>query len=196
MGGPFLWIVAALGTYLAWDQLAPREIVIERGPQSEALVLSLANKWGPVFGCPVSTIMTICAIESSFHPGTVNLSTRALAVGGAWGLMQTTLDTCKSHVASLKSHPSSEVQRVLRLWDGTGESVARNPELSVMFGAYQLGKLTKEFKTLPLVAAGYHQGAGKVRTMLAANQPIPAELPPKGKEYVAMAEKAAPRFAT
>lgn len=181
------WAGAAALVGVAAYYKGPKMVmIIKGGRQQYALLLTLANKWGPIFGAPASTIMTISKIESDWRPNLKNTNERAMVRGGAWGAMQQTLETAKGHATALKNHSNSLVRATLARWDGTGPGLL-NPDINVMFGAYQLGKLTKEFKEFGLVAAAYHQGAAKVRSMLAAKKPIPAELPPFGKQYVTKA---------
>jgi len=161
---------------------------IKSGSQQKGLVVALASKWGPIFGAPLGTIVTISYIESRWRPGSKNTNERAMLRGGAWGLMQQTLDTAKGHAKALASHSNALVKETLKKWDGTGPGLL-NPDVNVMFGAYQLGKLTSEFKEFGLVAGAYHQGAAKIRSMLKERKSIPAELPPFGKQYVTEALK-------
>jgi soluble lytic murein transglycosylase-like protein len=193
---PWLWLgggalVAGYVYYETPEGGAAIERLMTMGyketPKS-ALARQLAQKWGPVFGAPVDVLMVLAKIESGFRPGLTNLSPRALARGGAWGLVQQTLETAKGHAVALVKHSNTQVRTTLATkWHGNGSDLL-DPDLNMMMAAYQVGKLAKEFGAdLPLIAAGYHQGAGKVRAMQKAKKPIPAELPPKGKQYVSMA---------
>ncbi len=161
-----------------------------RGPKQRSLIEGLAQKWGPMFGTPVSTIMTICKIESDYRLDCVNWDPRAIPLGGAWGPLQMTRKTADDWAGRLEASPNASVRSVAGRWDGRGATLVADPELAVMLSTAFLGKLTREFGTFTRVAAAYHQGAGKVRSMIAAGEAIPQELPPKGKIYVAMALKA------
>lgn len=164
------------------------------GPRQQGLALALAQKWGPIFGAPVPLIMTICDIESSFRPGVSNTNDRAMKLGGAWGLMAMTLSTAKSVAARLRSHANPMVVATLAKWDGTGPGLL-NPDVNVMFGAHELGRDFAEFRSPYLAAGAYHQGRGKIRELLKANKPIPASLPPFGRQYVTSALEKYPRYA-
>jgi hypothetical protein len=156
--------------------------------------LAVANKWGPVFGCPVQTLMIIGAIESGYRQGCSEVSPRAMARGGAFGMWQQTLNTARGHARELAGYPDPDVQTTLRKWRGIGSDLY-DPDLCGMFAARQLGQLTAEFgDDIALVAGGYHQGAGKIRSMLAAGRAIPAELPPHGKTYVTRALETAQKI--
>ena len=159
-----------------------------------AAALAVANKWGPVFGCPVETLMVIGAIESGYRAGCSEVSPRAMARGGAFGMWQQTLNTARGIARELAGYPDPHVQETLQKWRGVGSDLF-DPDLCGMFAARQLGQLTAEFGAdLALVAGGYHQGAGKIRSMVAAGRAIPAELPPHGKTYVTRALEAAQRI--
>ncbi len=158
-----------------------------KGSGDPDLALAVATKWGPVFGCPTKTLMTIAAIESGYRPGCAELSPRAMARGGAFGMWQQTANTAAGHARALASSPNPDVQATLRKWTGIGSDLF-DPDLCGMFAARQLGQATAEFgDDIAKVAGSYHQGSGKIRSMLAAGKAIPAELPPHGKTYVTRA---------
>lgn len=159
-----------------------------------ATALAVANKWGPEFGCPVNTMMVIGAIESGYRPGCSEVSPRAMSRGGAYGMWQQTLNTARGHGRELAGYPDPDVQATLRKWHGVGSDLY-DPDLCGLFAARQLGQLTREFgNNIALVAGGYHQGAGKIRSMLAAGKAIPSELPPHGKTYVTRALETAQKI--
>lgn len=163
----------------------------DKSPSAPAQALAIAQKWGPMFGCPVNTMMIIGAIESGYRPAAGNFSPQGMTRGGAFGMWQQTLYTAHDNAAALARSPDPDVQATLRKWTGKGPDLF-DPDLCGMFAAYQLGKLTAEFgDDIKLVAGGYHQGAGKIRQMLAQGRPIPDELPPHGKTYVTRALAAA-----
>jgi soluble lytic murein transglycosylase len=158
------------------------------GPKVQGLIAALASKWGGVFGVPPIMIIVIASIESNFRAGAHNSSN--VAVGGAWGCMQVNLVTAQGIAKALAASTSPLVKATLAKWNGTGASLL-TADVGVMFGTYYLAKLVKEFgNNLALVAAAYHGGPGLVRKMQAAKTPIPEGLPPKGKEYVARAQRA------
>ena len=159
---------------------------LTNGPQAYAAILALAEKWGPVFNIPPAFILAIAKTESDYRPGARNTSPSALQRGGAWGAMQVTLNTALDNAPRLAKLGNQAVAATLSAWDHTGPGLLV-PDVGVLFGSYQLGKLTGEFHDFPLVAAGYHQGAQKVRDMVKAGRAIPDELPPKGKAYVTKA---------
>jgi soluble lytic murein transglycosylase-like protein len=163
-----------------------------------ALARTLATKWGGIWGVPAGIALTIMKIESSFRPGLSNTNERAMKLGGAWGLMAMTLTTAKGlapqiqAAAGATTNPASRAHILAAVgrFNGTGVSLL-DADTNACFGCFFLAKLYREFKTLDLVAAAYHQGAGKVREMQKAKRAIPEQLPPFGKEYVARARAAA-----
>jgi len=163
-----------------------------KGPKKPAEIRKWAEKWGPIFGCPVATVMTIAQIESGYRPDCVNWDVRAIPLGGAWGPLQMTANTAGDWARKLGASSNATVRAVAGRWKGKGEgeTLTRDLELAVMLSTAFLGALTREFGTFTRVAAAYHQGAGKIRAMIRDGEAIPAELPPKGKLYVAMALRA------
>jgi len=102
-------------------------------------------------------------------------------------MWQQTRNTAAGHAAALASSADPDVQATLRKWTGVGPDLF-DTDLCGMFAARQLGQLTAEFgDDIARVAGGYHQGAGKIRSMIAAGEAIPADLPPHGKTYVTRA---------
>jgi soluble lytic murein transglycosylase-like protein len=159
--------------------------------QRYQLVRSLAAKWGAIWGIDPRWILAIACIESSYHPTRVCRNPRAARVGYAWGLLQITGDTVKTLVRRLRDEMTarqraiSDVTPVLARWNAGNPASLLDPELNVMLGSYYLAKLAAEFGAeLAPVAAGYHQGPGKVRDMRRAKLPIPDALPPNGRSYV------------
>ena len=156
------------------------------GPDAST-ALAVSTKWGPRFGCPVRTMMIVGAIESGYRSGCSELSPRAMSRGGAFGMWQQTKNTAVGNVAALASSRDPDVQTTLRKWTGYGPDLF-DPDLCGLLAAYQLGRLTREFgDDIAKVAGAYHQGASKIRSMIAAGRAIPAELPPHGKTYVTRA---------
>lgn len=183
--------LGTVGAVLLWDQVVQSELPEYgcSGARNQALTQELAMKWGAVFSAPTRILMVLARIESGFRPNCYNLNPRAIARGGAWGLVQQTLDTAKGHARNLASHWSPDVQQTLARFDGTGKSLL-DPDLNMMFAAYHVGGLVDEFgEDLRLIAGAYHQGAGKIRQMLRDRKSIPEELPPNGKKYVTAALK-------
>jgi hypothetical protein len=196
---PDFFEMAAAGAFLGlvgWAvadgfDYAPRPTAYLKGGCNTAAdpdgALAIATKWGPHFGCPVKTLMIIGAIESGYRAGCAELSPRAMARGGAFGMWQQTANTAAGHARALASSPDADVQATLRKWTGIGTDLY-DPDLCGMFAARQLGQATAEFgDDIAKVAGAYHQGTGKIRKMVAAAQAIPAELPPHGKTYVTRA---------
>lgn len=180
---------AILLTYQALDVAHPTADLKPgcRGPSNPMYARIIAEKWAGLFKCPVETMMVIAKIESGFRPECANFNMRALSRGGAFGMWQQTLKTAKGHAAQLASHPSADVQATLRKWTGDGRCLI-DADLCGLFAAKHLGELTAMFKgDLAAVAGAYHQGAGKVRQVLAQGGTLPASLPPKGKYYVTRA---------
>jgi soluble lytic murein transglycosylase-like protein len=166
-----------------------------------ALAQKLAQKWAGLFGVDPVAVLSIAGVESDFNPNTENHNDRAEPKGGAWGMMQILPGTAHDLVTLLKAgrgvqHLTAGPARhngqlavvgVLQRYDQTNARSLLDPELNVMLGAYYVARLAREFGDFKLVAAAYHQGPGKVRQMVKAGQAIPDNLPPFGKEYVALA---------
>lgn len=190
------YAVAIGGAAVAWWLL--RDDVVLPGCRSapnEALARAYAEKWGPVFGAPVSSLMTLARIESGFRADCAELSARALARGGAYGLVQQTLATAKGHAAKLAGSGNADVQRTLAAkWHGSARDLL-DPDLNMMLAAYHVGVLTDRYGDFKLVAAAYHQGTGKVDQMIRDGKAIPSQLPPKGKAYVTRALDVHERYA-
>lgn len=187
-----LWgSLGTIGIVFLWDQIAESQLPESRcsGPREPDLTRQLAVKWGSVFGAPVSVLMVLARIESGWRPNCVNVTPRAILRGGAWGLVQQTLNTAIGHVAALKKSAHPTVIATLKKWNGTGKCLL-DPDLNMMLAARQVGALAGEFgDSISLIAAGYHQGASKVRQMLRDGKAIPEQLPPNGKIYVTSALK-------
>lgn len=193
------WAAAGLAMagalLLAWrNPDVVRKLTSRAAPE---LARALAEKWGRIWGVPSGFVLTIMKIESAFRPGVSNTNERAMKLGGAWGLMAMTLTTARGLVPQVQQAAAGKdqitkthVAAALSHWNNSGQSLL-DPELNTCLGAFFLAKLYREFKTLRLVAAAYHQGAGKVRQLQATSKAIPAALPPLGREYVARAEAAA-----
>lgn len=156
-------------------------------PAQRAQLEAKARKWGPIFGVDPAWIMAIAKIESGWRPDTVNYSLRSIPLGGAWGPLQMTKVTADDWAGRLARDKNPEVRAAAARWRGRGVALTKDLDLAVLLSTAFLGRLVREFKTFTNVAAAYHQGAGRIRKMLAARQAIPAELPPKGKLYVSMA---------
>jgi hypothetical protein len=172
---------------------------IPTGPVPK-LVEALAEKWGKIWGVPKSFIQTIASIESSFVPAKSNTSERAIKLGGAWGLMQVTYASAQDLVRQAKASPQAkewtEIKRILRKkWHDDGPDLL-DPELNVMLGSYFLSRLFREFRDIDKVAAGYHAGAGGVRSALReGGDKWKRLLGPYSRTYISMAETAFPKFA-
>lgn len=170
----------------------------EKTPYYPETAKALSEKWGAVFKVPQGEIMTIIDVESRFDPTEVNDSSRALRQGGAWGFMQVTGDTGAYLVGLLGKSAymrAKSVPRTLAKFDPNDLRSLLDPDLNVMLGTYYLSLMRKEFgSSFRLVAAAYHQGAGKVKYMIARGQAIPEMLPPYGQEYVAKAEAVRRRY--
>jgi Transglycosylase SLT domain len=165
-----------------------------KGASDPELAQAVAEKWGPRFGCPVRTLLIIGAIESGYRPACSNISPQGMTLGGAWGMFQQMRNVAAGHARALASSPDPDVQTTLRKWTGAGPDLF-DPDLCGLFAARQLGQATAEFgDDIARVAGAYHQGAGKIRSMIAQGRPIPAELPPHGKTYVTRALQVAEKI--
>jgi hypothetical protein len=155
---PDLYEIGALGAFLGlvgWAladgiDFAPHPTAALKGgggcvgASDPSTALDVANKWGPPFGCPVRTLLVIASIESGYRAQCSELSPRAMARGGAFGMWQQTRNTAAGHARALASSPDPDVQATLRKWTGRGPDLF-DPDLCGMFAARQLGQATAEF---------------------------------------------------
>ena len=159
--------------------------------------LNVASKWGPIFGAPPASIMSIVTIESDHNPSKVNMA--RLEKGGAWGLGQQMLDEAGDKVSRIKhayGKDYPEVKETAKKWKGSSNDLL-DPDLNLMITSWQLGKLHQEFGSFPIVAAAYHQGAGAVRQRLAHGKPpVSPKQQPLGVSYVKQAMNAMYRYQT
>lgn len=185
-----------------YDEAVAGKVVKEKIPTVPVpkLVEALASKWGKIWGVPKSFIQTIASVESSNVPAKTNMSDRAIKLGGAWGLMMVTYASGRDLARQAKASPQAkewtEIKRVLKeKWHDDGANLL-DPELNVMLGSYFLSRLFKEFKDIDKVAAGYHAGAGGVRSAIRKGGPNWQHyLGPYSRTYISMAEAAYPKFA-
>jgi soluble lytic murein transglycosylase-like protein len=175
-GGPLGWLLgigAGVGVILwASDAFSgvPKGVTV-KGSKQQALIATIANKWGPILGVPPDFIMAIAKVESGFYPNATNLTGGDLKRGGAWGAMQVTLQTAQSIARNLSASSNPQVQAAMLRWTGKGPELL-DPELGILFGSSLLSSLIKIFgRDLALVAAAYNRGTGAVKAMIAAGKP-------------------------
>ena len=101
-------------------------------------------------------------------------------------MFQQTYVTARGHAAQLATVADATVRATMARWKGRPSDLL-DPDICAMFAAKQLGELTREFADFPLVAGAYHQGAAKIRAVVAAGGTVPDDLPPLGKIYVTRA---------
>lgn len=124
-------------------------------------VRALAEKWGPIFGVEPGWVVSHAKVESSNNPKAYN------ARGNVYGLMQIKPVLAADIMRWLKSSHLNRDPRVAAVlktsWKGQPEDLL-NPELNIMFGTFNLGRLKKRFSTEDhdIVASAYNQGAGAV----------------------------------
>lgn len=183
--------VAAIIAYEAVDALDTARPTADmkpgcRGVSDPDLCRAIAGKWSGIFGCPVELMMVIGKIESGYRPDCANFSLAALSRGGAFGMFQQTLSTAKGHALALATSQDARVQATLAKWNGARSLL--DPDLCGMFAAKQLGELSRAFPgNFAAITGAYHQGAGKIRSVLAQGGSLPDDLPPKGRVYVTRA---------
>lgn len=160
------------------------------GPVQGGVVAAMADKWGRVFGVPSSWILAIAKVESGLRPAARSASTaRDELRGGAWGAMQVTLRTAAGLAAELAKNTDRTVALTFAKWNGTGAAL-QDADVGVMFGAYLLSKLARQFgPDFSKVAAAYNQGPGTVSKLIAANN-WPAGLTAHGRDYVTKTSEA------
>lgn len=181
----FLALFGAGVAYILTDENKPGQSLGCLGTPQTELCRQLAAKWGPKFGCPTEVLMVVGKIESGYRPKCFCGNARAMSRGGAYGMFQQTWATAKGHAAALMDSSDSDVVATMKKWTGSNPFCLFDPDLNAMFACRQLGTLSKRYKgNFEQTIGAYHQGAGKIDQMLKDGKAIPAELPPKGKEYV------------
>jgi soluble lytic murein transglycosylase-like protein len=162
-------IAALVLTWIAGAALY-NEVVKE--PVPPTTIAAIAKQWGDLFGFPADLIVAVAYNESRLNAKATNLTSPGDVLrGGAWGLMQQTLQTAKSNVAALlKSEYANDenVKAALLKWDGSGKSLY-DPGLNMMLGAFQLATYLKRFPGNENAAIGaYNRGGKGMQTYLAA----------------------------
>lgn len=167
----------------------------------------LVARWCAVFPrVPPSMALAIMEIESSFRPDAhakpaKKTPSTDVANSGAWGLLQVLQPTAVDMVRKLRrlereaAGLPADVVAVVDRWDPTRPACLLDAELGALVGVAYLDRLVEVFGAgLTKVAIAYHNGAGFLRRFLAEGRHIPGDLPPKGKEYLARALKAWPKY--
>jgi Transglycosylase SLT domain len=154
------------------------------------LMLPYVKKWTGIFtSAKPDLVLTIMRLESNFTPTEVNQTERALPGGGAWGVMQVLKTTADGIAQQLRSNGNPEVQKTVKKYDGTGQSVL-DPDVGSLFGTYYLDRLAREFNgDFNVVVAAYQAGPGHVKKALAEGKAYDAYLGPLNHQYVAAANK-------
>lgn len=151
---------------------------------------ALTARWGAALGVPELLLWVIATIESHRDPALVNDSPRAAAKGNAWGLYQVTLDTARDLFQRYGKQLKKKFPTVAAKWDGAGASLL-DADLNAMLGAFYLSGLWRSFKgDFVATVAAYQQGPATVRALIARGATLPDDLPPKGRQYVQLAEDA------
>jgi soluble lytic murein transglycosylase-like protein len=161
---------------------------ITSGPLQGGLIRAVADKWGRAFGVSPDWIVAIAKVESGLRPGAKSAKgARDDKRGGAWGAMQVTLTTAQGLAPELAKLPAAAA--TYAKWDGTGEGLL-DADVGVMFGAYLLAKLSRQFGgDFAKASAAYNQGPGTVARLVAAGT-FPAGLTVHGQDYVAKTDTA------
>jgi soluble lytic murein transglycosylase-like protein len=162
------------------------------------ITLRFARKWGPVFGAPVPFLMAIAHIESGHNPKSLDMSPRAAAKGGAWGLFAQMQDEASWKLQQIlkRAGKRTDVQANVALFDNVGPKALFDPDLNAMLAAWQVGEAVRKFgPNFPLVAAAYHDGQPAVAARLAAGKPAVDEArQPRGFAYVERAKEILPLY--
>lgn len=148
---------------------------------------SLCAQWAQLWGLPTPILMAVGMIESSLRPGmTENTDPRAVSRGGSWGLFGMTQQTAASLLAA---HPPLAAQPAAKAWNGTGESL-HDSALAAMLASFHLATLWHKYGDPLTTIVAYQQGSGNMDAALARGGDLATALPPKGREYLAHAQKA------
>lgn len=167
----------------------------------------LVARWCAIFPrVPPSMALALMEVESTFRPNAHAKPAKAtdpkdVANSGAWGLLQVLQPTAVDMVRKLRRmHRDGEglppdVLKVLDRFEASRPVCLLDAELGSLVGVAYLDRLVEVFGAgLTKVAIAYHNGAGFLRSFLEDGQHIPDDLPPKGKEYLARALKAWPKY--
>lgn len=161
-----------------------------RGHRDPNITLAYARKWGPVFGAPISYLLTLAHIESGHNPRSVNME--VVRKGGAWGLGQQMADEVEGKLQRILATHGDDamVRETVSKWDGNPETLL-DPDFNIMLTAWQVGRARRRFGNFGDTAAAYHQGeTGRARQIATGRS-----LPPKGAAYVKRALSVAPLYA-
>jgi soluble lytic murein transglycosylase-like protein len=167
-------------------------------PISVAEARAFVRQWREWFRlAPASVCLTLMQVESSFRPDAMNVTT------GARGLLQLLPTTAADMAAKIRRRlmsapPAGAVANIgdtMRLWDLADPDCILNPALGSLLGVAYLDHLAERFgPRLEPLAAAYHNGPGFLRAFLSEGKKVPADLPPKGADYVGRAVAIWPRF--
>jgi len=177
LGGASLLL--ALAAY-CW----PSEASAARGGKVNPEELSAAKivvaKWAgpgsPFPNVPRALVLGIMKAESRFHPKSVDMSERAEARGGAFGLMGMTAVTAKDLFQRIEKKVGPSSPEIVK-YKSLGTSALYDPDVNTLFGVFYLNQLGAEFGfTNSNIVAAYHEGASRVRAL---------EAGPHTRQYVA-----------
>ena len=142
-------------------------LLVSRPARALTFNEAAATRWSRFFGVPVRIVLGVIRHESSGIRTASRLVGSDAARGGAWGLMQVTLETAKGLVVDLKKLGNPAINTVLARWDGTGPSLF-DRDLNVMLGTFNLARDKAALASWPAAVLAFNRGRGGVKTFLAA----------------------------
>jgi hypothetical protein len=155
-----LGAAAAAVAALAGGGVARAEEVPKPKPKATTIParVTLAKRFGKLFGVPVSLILSTIYAQSGNNPRAQRDNKR----GGSWGYGQMTLATATEIYPRVKG-------KLGKTWDGTGQGLL-DPTINIGLTAYYLSLWWKRYKANPrnwmLTAYAYVLGPGRVRAVV------------------------------
>ena len=152
---------------------------------------SLTRKYCKIFGVPVSLMLAIMGVESSYNPRASNTSERAMKDGGAYGLMQFLLSTAQNLTTKNPSTAAKYWPTFASKYNMTAKGLY-DINVSIPMAAFGLASNWKRYKSKPnawfVTGVSWNQGIGNMDKRLADhnNKLTADDMPPNGKIYWTM----------
>lgn len=175
----------------------PRLLTPEVKARLKKDIIGLAKPFAEKLNVPIPLILSIVKIESDFNPAAVNQSPRAMARGGAWGLMQVTFTTAKDYAERFPEL----VREYAPGFNTNDPNSLLDAKTNIGLASIYLHRAMNQFNGDVLKAGvSYHQGKGNIdkAVKLATNNDEPNEWPrflnPLGQSYYAKLKQYIPQY--
>lgn len=155
---------------------------------------TLTRKYCKIFGAPVSLMLAVMGVESSYNPRASNVSDRAMKGGGAYGLMQLLLSTAQNLTTKNPKMAALYWPTFSSKYGMTAEGLY-DINVSIPMAAFGLSQNWKRYKGKAnawfVTGVSWNQGIGNMDKKLAAcnDKVTAADMPPNGKLYWSMLEQ-------